>query len=71
VIQKLQEAIEIARIKADPAAMIRGWVEVAKMCGLYAPVRRHVEISASSAELAVRIREMRDEELLALASGAM
>jgi phage terminase small subunit len=67
VIQRLQEAIELAKIKADPAAMIRGWVEIDKMCGLYEPVRTRVEISASSAELAVRIREMRDEELLALA----
>jgi phage terminase small subunit len=67
VIQRLQEAIEIARVKADPAAMIRGWVEIAKMCGYYAPERTKVEISASVAELGVWIRELGDEELLALA----
>src|SRR5262245_61623886 len=43
VIQELQTAIELARIQADPAAMIRGWVEIAKMCGYYAPERRQVE----------------------------
>jgi phage terminase small subunit len=67
VIERLQEAIEIARIKADPAAMIRGWVEIARMCGYYAPERTQVEINTSSAALGVRIRELGDEELLALA----
>jgi Terminase small subunit len=40
VLQRLQEAIEMARMKGDPGAMIRGWVEIAKMCGYYARCRR-------------------------------
>ena len=57
VVQELQAAIELGRIQADLAAMIRGWVETAKMCGFYAPERKQVELSASGAELAFRVRK--------------
>lgn len=67
VLQRLEEAAEMARIKADPMAMIAAWREIGKLCGYYAAERTHVEIGASSLEMSMRIREMPDEELLALA----
>lgn len=70
VLQRLQEAAEMARIKADTMAMIAAWREIGRMCGYYAPERTNVEISASSVELRMRIREMPDEELLALAEAS-
>lgn len=58
------EAIDIARIQADPTAMIKGWTEVAKMCGYYAPDTKKVEISISAKRLVDKFETMSDEELL-------
>ena len=35
----------MAREQQDPAAMIAGWREIAKLCGYYAPERRRIEVS--------------------------
>ena len=56
VIKELQASIEIARGKGDAAAMIRGWSEIAKLCGLYAPERKEVQVSASAGPHARQIR---------------
>jgi phage terminase small subunit len=61
------EAIELGRSRADAGAMIAGWREVAKMCGFYAPERKHIELM-STAGLAVRVglEDMSDAELVNL-----
>lgn len=58
------EAIDIARIQADPTAMIKGWTEVAKMCGYYAPDTKKIDISISAKRLVDKFETMSDEELL-------
>ena len=70
VIKELQASIEIARGKGDAAAMIRGWSEIAKLCGLYAPERKEVQVSASAGRMRDKFEAMTDEELLAIAGGA-
>lgn len=67
VIDGFIEAIDMARIKADPLAMISGWREVGKMCGFYEPTKTKVEISVSGQVLLQKMQAMTDEELLALA----
>jgi phage terminase small subunit len=58
------EAIDQARVQADPATMIKGWTEVARMCGYYAPDAKKIEISISAKRLVDKFETMSDEELL-------
>ena len=66
VIVELQAAIDVARQKADPMAMIRGWAEIGKLIGAYAPERRKIEISADAEALQAKFAAMSDAELLAI-----
>ena len=63
VLQGLQEAIELGRSRGDPAAMIAGWREIAKMCGFYAPERKVVELSTAGLALRGEFEQMSDAEL--------
>ena len=66
VLAGLQEAINQAREQANPMAMIRGWSEVAKMLGFYAPQTSSVEVSAAGQDKLKKLNQMTDAELLAL-----
>ena len=66
VLDGLQEAVELARAQANPTALIGAWREIAKMCGYYAPERKHVELSVSGERTMHEIQALSDEELLAL-----
>ena len=48
-------------------AMIRGWAEIAKLFGAYAPERTKVEISVAGVALQAKFAAMSDQELLAIA----
>jgi phage terminase small subunit len=71
VIDGFAEAIDMARIKADPIAMIAGWREIGKMCGFYEPVKTKVEVSVSGQVMLSRLNSMTDQELLALVDGSI
>ena len=62
------EAIDMARIQADPANMINGADKVAKMMGYYAPETKRIELSDDGTVLSNRLRAMSDSELLDLAA---
>lgn len=67
VLAGVMGAIDDAKRKDDPSAQIAGWRELAKLLGLYEPVRAAVTLSAP---LAGRLRAMdglTDSELLMLA----
>jgi phage terminase small subunit len=68
VLDGLLEAVEMARERADPAAMISAWREVGRLCGYYAPDRVQVGVQLGDAEAAElrRLEAMSDEELGAL-----
>lgn len=68
VVNGLLDAIGHARVADQPAAEIRGWSELAKICGHYAPETRRVELSAESMARRAEYEAMSDEELLAVAS---
>ncbi|MEO8740144.1 MAG: hypothetical protein ABI537_10630 [Casimicrobiaceae bacterium] len=63
VMQGLQEAIDLARLKSDPAAMIAGWRGVGKMCGFYAPERKVVQFSADAWAQQEALTHIADAEL--------
>jgi phage terminase small subunit len=69
VIDGFSEAIDIARIKADPIAMVAGWREIAKICGLYEPTKTKIEVSVNGKIMVDRLNAMSDEDLLKLAEG--
>jgi phage terminase small subunit len=69
VIGELMGTVEAAKSQGQAGTVIRGWVEVAKIAGLYAPERLKVELDSESERLRAKFEGMTDEELLALAEG--
>lgn len=61
------EAIGIARTQGDPHAMIKGWTEIGKMCGFYAPEVKKLDVSISAKRLLDKFETMTDDELLRIA----
>lgn len=70
VVDGLIEAVDMARVKADPLSMVAGWREVAKICGYYEPVKHQVEVSVNGQVLLNQITSMSDADLLKLADEA-
>jgi|SRR5690606_8728719 len=68
VVSELLKAVEMAREKADPMAMISAWRTIATVCGYFAPERLSVGVQLADAETAGlrRLEAMSDEELAAL-----
>lgn len=69
VIDGFQEAIDMARLKADPMVMVAGWREIAKMCGFYEPTKHRLEVSVQGEVVIQKLQAMDDAQLLALADG--
>lgn len=67
VLRGFLEAIDVGRVAADPHAMVKGWSEIGKMCGFYAPETRNVNLSISAKRMIDKFETMTDEELLKLA----
>jgi phage terminase small subunit len=64
VMDGLLEAINIAKIQADPGVMVAGWREIGKMCGFYAPEVRKIDISVTTRRVVDQLEVLSDEELL-------
>jgi phage terminase small subunit len=69
VIDGFMEAINIAKLAADPSAMIKGWSETAKVLGLYAPEVKKIEMSMNQKRLASKYEAMSDQELFDIIEG--
>ena len=68
VMEGIAEAIDMAKLMGDPQSMIRGWSEVAKMCGYYAPEKKELKLSVGARRLKTEFESLPQEELLKLAS---
>jgi len=68
VIDGMMEAIDMAKMKADPAVMVAGWREIGKLCGFYEPTVHKLEVTAKGAALLAQMDSMSDAELLELAA---
>jgi hypothetical protein len=64
----LMEAYDMAKLMADPQAMVAAAREVAKMCGYYAPTTKTIKIEGNM--LYDKINRLSDAELMELVSGA-
>ena len=69
VLAGILEAIEMARVMADPAAMLAGYRDLARMCGFNEPEVQRVEASPAASAVVARFVAMTDDELAALVSG--
>jgi hypothetical protein len=67
VMEGMLDAIQQAKLLADPSAQIAGWREVAKMCGYYEPKKVQLEVSVSAKRMFDQFETLSDEELLKIA----
>lgn len=69
VMEGLLEAVEMAKLLAEPTAMVAGWREIGKMCGYYEPVQKKVDITVNGTVVMERMNRLSDAELLKLIQG--
>lgn len=69
VLNGILDAIEMARLMADPTAMLTGYRDISKMMGYNAPEVKKVEIRDTSDRLHRRMQALSDEDLLKIING--
>jgi len=70
VLQGLMEAADMAKLLADPMAMVRAWSEIGKMMGHYAPeVKKHLH--GLDKESRDALKALPDDQLHRLAKGTI
>lgn len=68
VVDGFLEAVDMARTKADPIAMVGAWREIGRMCGFYEPTRTEVKVSVDGQVVLQQLQSMSDDDLLKLIS---
>lgn len=69
VVQTLQEAVEMARMMADPGNMIAGAREIGKMLGLYEPEKKSIDLTLNQNRIRSQYERLTDQELLEVIEG--
>ena len=67
VLEGFMEAINDAKLLSEPATQIRGWEQIAKMEGFYAPERRVLELPEDAREMIQTLQNLDTHELARLA----
>lgn len=70
VVQMLMEAIEDAKLQADPGVQIKGLRELGLMLGFYAPEEKRISYTNTEAQIQRSLTEMSEKDLLAMAGNA-
>lgn len=70
VMDGLLEAVEMAKLMAEPATMVSGWREVGRMCGYYEPVKHTIDVNVTADVTVRQLNSMSDAELLRLVKGS-
>lgn len=68
VLQGMLDAIDQAKMLADPMTQVAAWREVAKVCGFYAPEVKKIELSGPAQKVIDRMQQLSDEELAQIAN---
>ena len=68
VIKGLLDGIELARVQRVPAVMIRGYSELARLLGFFAPEVRRVELTTGQGALQTKFAALTDAQMLVLMS---
>lgn len=71
VIDGFMEAVEMAKVMAEPSTMVAAWREVGKMCGYYEPVEVKHTINVQGKVLHEKMDKMSDAELLEIVQQRM
>lgn len=66
VMDGLLEAVEMAKLMAEPATMVSGWREIGKMCGYYEPKKVQVDVNVTGNVIHQRLNSLSDADLLRL-----
>ena len=66
VMDGLLEAVEMAKLMAEPSTMVSGWREIGKMCGYYEPTKIQVDVNVAHDVTVRQLNGMSDAELLKL-----
>lgn len=69
VMNGMLEAIEMAKLMAEPSSMIAGWREIGKICGYYAPVEHKVKVDVTGNIMLDKLNALSDAELLNIING--
>ena len=64
VVNGIRDAIERARVQAEPATEIAGWREIGKILGHYAPETRKVLLTDDQDRVVRKLESMTTQELL-------
>lgn len=69
IVVGIRDAIDQARVIADPMAQIRGWVEIASLTGLDRPKRVELSVANSVETQRRQIAQLPDSELMQIEGG--
>lgn len=64
VMDGLLEAVEMAKLMAEPATMVSGWREIGKMCGYFEPKKVDINVNVTGNVIHQRLTQLSDAELL-------
>lgn len=64
VMDGLLEAVEMAKLMAEPATMVSGWREIGKMCGYFEPKKVDINVNVTGNVIHQRLNQLTDAELL-------
>lgn len=64
VMDGLLEAVEMAKLMAEPATMVSGWREIGKMCGYFEPKKVDINVNVAGNVIHQRLNQLSDAELL-------
>lgn len=71
VIDGIMDGISLARMQGDAGNVIKGWTEVGKILGHYAPEVKTLNLNLNQQRLRSKFEALSDEELLAIQNGAV
>jgi hypothetical protein len=66
VVNGFLEAIDLAKSLGEPASMVSGWREIAKVLGLYAPEQRKLAVEVRTQLACAQYEALSDDELVRL-----
>lgn len=64
VLEGLKEAIDMAKLMAEPSTMVQGWKTIGQMCGYFAPTEHRVKVDISGNVTMQTLNKLSDAELL-------
>lgn len=67
VLKGFKHAVEVAEKISEPASIVAGWREIAKIMGYYAPERKILHLTAEGELMVSSMKQLPDHELMKLA----